>query len=82
MSTKQYKQLKELKKENLRDHMSTTETILNMLVETAIKDIFRQAQPKNFEENQQVAHRGGKIAGNALRELEQEPSQYLFGIPF
>ncbi|MFR5855911.1 MAG: BRO family protein [Lachnospiraceae bacterium] len=75
MSTRQYKQLKGLKKENLRDHMSTTEIILNMLAETATKDISRQAQPKNFEENQQVARRGGRIAGNARRELEQETSQ-------
>lgn len=75
MSTRQYKQLKGLKKENLRDHMSTTEIILNMLAETATKDISRQAQPKNFEENQQVARRGGRIAGNARRELEQETGQ-------
>lgn len=77
MSTRQYKQLKGLKKENLRDHMSTTEIILNMLAETATKDISRQAQPKNFEENQQVARRGGRIAGNARRELEQETGQYV-----
>ena len=75
MSTRQYKQLKGLKKENLRDHMSTTEIILNMLAETATKDISRQAQPKSFEENQQVARRGGRIAGNARRELEQETGQ-------
>ena len=75
MSTRQYKQLKGLKKENLRDHMSTTEIILNMLAETATKDISRQAQPKTFEENQQVARRGGRIAGNARRELEQETGQ-------
>ena len=75
MSTRQYKQLKGLKKENLRDHMSTTEIILNMLAETATKDISRQAQPKNFEENQQVARRGGRIAGHARRELEQETGQ-------
>ena len=75
MSTRQYKQLKGLKKENLRDHMSTTEIILNMLAETATKDISRQAQPKNFEENQQVARRDGRIAGNARRELEQETGQ-------
>ena len=75
MSTRQYKQLKGLKKENLRDHMSTTEIILNMLAETATKDISRQAQPKNFEENQQVARRGGRIAGNARRDLEQETGQ-------
>ena len=55
--------------------MSTTEIILNMLAETATKDISKQAQPQSFEENQQVARRGGKIAGNARKELEQETGQ-------
>lgn len=75
MSTRQYKRLKGLKKENLRDNMSTTEVILNMLAETATKDISKQAQPQTFEENQQVARRGGRIAGNARKELEQETGQ-------
>ena len=72
MSTRQYKNLKGLKKENLRDNMSTTEIILNMLAETATKDISQQVRPETFEENRQVAQRGGRIAGNARRELEQE----------
>lgn len=72
MSTRQYKNLKGLKKENLRDNMSTTEIILNMLAETATKDISQRVQPETFEENRQVAQRGGRIAGNARRELEQE----------
>ncbi len=72
MSTRQYKRFKGLKKENLRDNMSTTEIILNMLAETATKDISRQANPQTLEENQQVARRGGRIAGNARKELEQE----------
>lgn len=72
MSTRQYKNLKGLKKENLRDNMSTTEIILNMLAETATKDISQQVRPETFEENRQVAKRGGRIAGNARRELEQE----------
>lgn len=75
LSTRQYKQLKGLKKENLRDNMSTTEIILNMLAETATRDISRQAQPETFEENQQVARRGGRIAGNARKELERETGQ-------
>ena len=75
MNTRQYKRLKGLKKENLRDNMSTTEIILNMLAETATKDISRQARPETFEENQQVARRGGRIAGNARKELEQETGQ-------
>ena len=72
MSTRQYKNLKGLKKENLRDNMSTTEIILNMLAETATKDISQQVRPETFEENRQVAKRGGRIAGNARKELEQE----------
>lgn len=72
MSTRQYKNLKGLKKENLRDNMSTTEIILNMLAETATKDISQQVRPETFEENRRVAKRGGRIAGNARRELEQE----------
>lgn len=72
MSTRQYKNLKGLKKENLRDNMSTTEIILNMLAETATKDLSRKTQPETFEANRNVAKRGGTIAGNARRELEQE----------
>ncbi len=75
MNTKRYKQLKGLKKENLRDNMSTTEIILNMLAETATREISKQAQPTDFEGNQQVARRGGRIAGNARKELEQETGQ-------
>ena len=72
MTTKQYKKLKGLKKENLRDNMSTTEIILNMLAETATKDISAQTKPETFAENRAVARRGGKIAGNARKELEEE----------
>lgn len=75
MNTRQYKNLKGLKKENLRDNMSTTEIILNMLAETATKDISKQSQPETFEENRSVAKRGGRIAGNARKELEQELGQ-------
>ena len=75
MSTRQYKNLKGLKKENLRDNMSTTEIILNMLAETATKDLSRKTQPETFEANRNVAKRGGTIAGNARRELEQELSE-------
>lgn len=72
MSTRQYKNLKGLKKESLRDNMSTTELVLNMLAETATKDISMQVQPDGLEENRVVAKRGGRIAGNARKELEQE----------
>lgn len=72
MSTKDYKRFKGLKKENLRDNMSTTELILNMLAETATKDISKQTQPQTFEENKAVAKRGGNIAGGARKALEEE----------
>lgn len=72
MTTRKYKNLKGLTKENLRDNMSTTELILNMLAETATKDISERTKPETFEENRTVAKRGGKIAGNARKELEEE----------
>ena len=65
MTTRGYKTLKGLKKENLRDNMTTTEIILNMLAETATKEISKQENPNTFDENKRIAQRGGKIAGNA-----------------
>lgn len=72
MTTRQHKELKGLKKENLRDNMSTTELILNMLAETATKDIAESTNPQGLEENKKVAKRGGSIAGNARKEIESE----------
>ena len=72
MTTRQYKRLKGLKKENLRDNMTTTEIILNMLAEAATKDLSAQEKPSGMVENVAVAKRGGRIAGNARRELEAE----------
>ncbi len=72
MTTRGYKTLKGLKKENLRDNMTTTEIILNMLAETATKEISKQENPNTFDENKRIAQRGGKIAGNARMELEKE----------
>ena len=72
MTTRAYKNHKGLKKENLRDNMTTTEIILNMLAETATKNISQTENPTTFEENQSVARRGGRIAGNARKELEAE----------
>ncbi|CCP24391.1 BRO family protein [Mycoplasmopsis cynos] len=72
MSTRQYKDYKGLKKQNLRDNMTTTELILNMLAETATKDIANATHPEGLEENKKVAKRGGSIAGNARKEIEQE----------
>ena len=72
MTTRQYKDFKGLKKENLRANMSTTELILNMLAETATKDIANATNPMGLEENKKVAKRGGSIAGNARKEIERE----------
>ena len=72
MTTRQYKKLKGLKKENLRDNMTTTELVLNMLAETSTTDISKAEQPKTFSENQQIARRGGKVAGIARQALEAE----------
>ena len=65
MTTRGYKTLKGLKKENLRDNMTTTEIILNMLAETATKEISKQENPNTFDEHKRIAQRGGKIAGTA-----------------
>ena len=72
MTTRDYKKYKGLTKQNLRDNMTTTEIILNMLAETATKNISQVENPKNFEENKSAARRGGRIAGNARKELEAE----------
>ena len=69
-TTKEYKILKGLKKENLRDNMTNTELILNMLAEASTKDISEAVKPKNFEESKNIAKQGGNIAGNARKELE------------
>ncbi len=69
-TTKEYKALRGLKKENLRDNMTNVELILNMLAEASTKDISQAVNPKNFEESKKVAKQGGAIAGNARKELE------------
>ena len=70
MTTREYKDFKGLKKENLRDNMSTTELILNMLAETATKDISEATNPQGLDENKQVAQDGGSIAGDARKSIE------------
>ena len=70
MTTSEYKDFKGLKKENLRDNMSTTELILNMLAETATKDIAEATNPQGLEENKQVAQDGGSIASDARKSIE------------
>ena len=70
LTTKQYKQLKGLKKENLRDNMSNLELVLNMLAETATTEISTKREPTGLAENKQVAKEGGTIAGNARQAIE------------
>ena len=72
LSTRQYKNLKGLKKESLRDNMSTTELVLNMLAETATKELSEAEKPEGFNQSVSVAKKGGKIAGDARKAIEQE----------
>lgn len=71
MTTRKYKTLKGLTKENLRDNMSTTELILNMLAETSTKDISKEEHPEGFAENLKVAKSGGEVAKIARDALEK-----------
>ncbi len=71
LSTRQYKDLKSLKKENLRDHMTNLELVLNMLAEATTTEISRENKPQDFDQNRKVARRGGAIAGNARKEIEE-----------
>lgn len=70
LKIKDYKKVKDLKKENLRDNMSNLELVLNMLAETSTTEISKVKQPKTFPENRQVAHEGGSIAGDARKQIE------------
>ena len=71
MSTRQYKNLKGLKKENLRDNMSTLELVLNMLAEATTTELSKSREPQGLVENQSIARQGGQIAGNARKEIEE-----------
>lgn len=72
MTTRQYKNLKGLKKENLRDYMSDTELVLTMLAEASTRDISKATKPDGFAENVKVAKRGGNVANVARQQLEAE----------
>ena len=72
MSTRQYKNLKGLKKENLRDNMSTLELALNMLAEATTTELTNAQNPQGLEENRVVAKQGGAVAGNARKEIESK----------
>ena len=70
--TKGYKNLKGLKKENLRDNMTTLEIVLNMLAEATKTELTKATNPQGLEENKKVAKEGGSVAGNARKEIEQK----------
>lgn len=72
MTTREYKNLKGLKKENLRDNMSTLEIVLNMLAEATTTELTKTKNPQGLDENKKVAKGGGSIAGNARKEIEKE----------
>ncbi len=72
MTTKQYKRLKGLKKENLRDNMTTLELVLNMLAEATTTEISKQKEPETFAENVEIARAGGKVAGDARKAVETQ----------
>ncbi len=71
MTTRQYKNLKGLKKENLRDNMSTLELVLNMLAEATTTEISKEKNPQTFADNRKVAKEGGEVAGNARKDIEK-----------
>jgi hypothetical protein len=72
MTVKQYKALKNLKKENLRDNMTNIELVLNMLAEVTSTAISKNEKPDSFDSNKQVARRGGRVARNARKNIETE----------
>ena len=72
MTTKQYMRFKGLKKENLRDNMTTLELVLNMLAEATTTELSKEHQPETFEENKEIARRGGRIAGETRKSIEAD----------
>ncbi len=75
MKTRTYKNLKGLKKENLRDNMSTLELVLNMLAEATTTEISKKEQPQGFEENIKIAREGGSIAGDTRKAIESRTGE-------
>ncbi len=72
LTTKEYKNLKHLKKDNLRDHMSNLELVMTMLSEATTTEISKEKKPKTLNENKIIANQGGTIAGNARKEIEEK----------
>jgi hypothetical protein len=77
LDIKKYKNLKGLKKENLRDNMSNLELVLNMLAEATTTEISKEKKPKNFTENKKIAKQGGTIAGNTRKEIEEKTGKKI-----
>ncbi len=75
LTVQEYKQVKGLKKENLRDNMTNIELVLNMLAEVTTTAISKQEQPQSFDDSKNVARRGGKVAGNARKDIETQLGQ-------
>ncbi len=76
-TTKQYRQFKDLKKENLRDHMSNLELVLNMLAEATTTEISKEKKPKTFDQSKTIAKQGGTIAGNTRKEIESKTGKSI-----
>ncbi len=76
-TVKQYKQFKELKKENLRDNMTNLELVLNMLAEATTTEISKEKNPKTFQDNSHIAKQGGNIAGNTRKEIEAKTGKKI-----
>ena len=75
LSVKEYKKLKDLKKESLRDNMTNLELVLNMLAEVTTKEISKKENPSDFSQSAIIARRGGNVAGNARKEIETETGE-------
>jgi len=76
-TVKEYKQYKDLKKENLRDNMTNLELVLNMLAEATTTEISKEKKPKTFDENKEVAKQGGTVAGNTRKEIESKTGKKI-----
>jgi len=77
LTPSEYKNLKGLKRENLRDHMNDLELIFSMLGEASTTEIIKTQHPEGFDENQETAHEGGKIAGDARKALEKKTGKKI-----
>jgi len=77
LTVKEYKNLKDLKKENLRDNMTNLELVINMLAEATTTEISKQQNPETFDDSKRIAKKGGTIAGNTRKEIEKETGKKI-----